>query len=175
MQIKNRQKFLAILAVTGLALLAGDSLIFEPLVKSWQARNKHIAELNDKIEKGNQTIARQAAIRDRWNHMQRNALTRTSAENEMLKAFDRWSQDSRVSVTGIKPQWKQTEDDYMTLECRADASGSMDTLARFIYEVERDSAALKVDTVEITAHDNDGQQLSLGLTVSGLVLNPQEP
>ncbi len=175
MQIKNRQKFLAILAITGLGLLAGDSLIFEPLIKSWQARTAYIAKLNDQIDKGNQIIARQAALRERWNHMQRNAFPRASAENEMLKAFDRWSQNSRVSVTGIKPQWKQSEDDFMTLECRADASGNMETLSRFLYEVERDSAALKVDAVEITSHDNDGQQLSLGLQVSGLVLNPQEP
>ena len=32
----------------------------------------------------------------------------------------------------------------------------------------------KVEAVEISSRDNDGQQLSLGLQVSGLLLNPQE-
>jgi phosphoribosyl-AMP cyclohydrolase len=63
----------------------------------------------------------------------------------------------------------------MTLECRADASGNIQALTRFLYDVEQDPMAFKVEIVEITSHDNNGQQLSLALQVSGLLLNPQEP
>ena len=59
------------------------------------------------------------------------------------------------------------------LECRADAIGSMDALTRFLYEVEKDPLALRLEAIEITSHDNDGQQLSLALQVSGLLLNNQ--
>ena len=97
----------------------------------------------------------------------------SAAENQVLKAFDRWSQDGRISISSIKPQWKRNSDDYMTLECRADAFGSIQALTRFLFEVEKDPLALKVEAIEITARDNDGQQLSLGLQVSGLLLNPQ--
>ena len=58
----------------------------------------------------------------------------------------------------------------MTLECRADAFGSIQAVTRFLYEVEKDSLALRVEAVEITARDNDGQQLTIGLQVSGLQL-----
>ena len=50
----------------------------------------------------------------------------------------------------------------------------MPALTRFLYSVEKDSLAMKVDSVEIVSRDNDGQQLTLGLQVSGLVLNPPE-
>jgi len=96
------------------------------------------------------------------------------AENEVLQAFERWSQESRISISSIKPQWRRNNDDHMTLECRADAFGSIQAVTRFLYEVERDPLALKVEAVEIAPRDNDGQQLSVGLQVSGLVLNPQE-
>ena len=176
MQIKNRQKFLAILAIGGLVLLAGDSLVVEPLIKSWKERETRIVELKKKIDQGSQTLGRQTSIRERLSRMRKNTFPSNTSqtENEMLKAFDRWSQESRISVSSIKPQWKQTEDDYTTLECRADASGNMEAISRFLYEVEKDPLALKVEAVEITAHDNDGQQLSLGLQVSGLLLTPQE-
>ena len=62
----------------------------------------------------------------------------------------------------------------MTLECRVDAFGSMQTLTRFLYNIEKDPLALKVDLVEISGRDNEGQQLTLGLQVSGLLLNPPE-
>ena len=44
-------------------------------------------------------------------------------------------------------------------------------LSRFLYSVERDPMALKLELVELGARDKDGQQLSLGLQLSGLVLN----
>ena len=93
----------------------------------------------------------------------------------MLRSFDRWSDASRVSITSVKPQWKHDADDYVTLECRVDAAGSMATVARFLYEIEKDPLALRVEAVEISARDNDGQQLTLGLQLSGLLLNPTAP
>jgi hypothetical protein len=95
------------------------------------------------------------------------------AEGRLLGAFDGWSRESRVSITSIKPQWKRNEDDYMTLECRVDAAGSLSTITRFLYEVEHDPMALRVDSVELNARDTTGGQLTLGLLVSGLVLTPE--
>jgi hypothetical protein len=46
-------------------------------------------------------------------------------------------------------------------------------LSQFLYDVEKDPMALKLDSVELSAHDTTGQQLTLGLQISGLVLNSQ--
>jgi hypothetical protein len=57
----------------------------------------------------------------------------------------------------------------MTLDCRADAVGNLSEIARFLYEVEKDPLAFKIEGVDITARDTEGQQLALALQVSGLV------
>src|SRR5438045_2180711 len=177
MNMKNRQQFLAILAIGAVALLAGDKFVRAPLVASWKQRSTKIAELKKHVEQGSRLVERERIIRERWDHMRTNTLpiNASEAENEVLRAFERWSQESRISITSIKPQWKRAEDDYMTLECRADAFGSIQALTRFLYYVEQDPLALKVESVEITSRDNDGRQLSVGLQVSGLLLGPPEP
>lgn len=177
MQIKNRQQILGIAAAIGLALLIADKMILTPLIAGWKERSTRIAELQKSVDKGTLLIGRDRQIRERWDSMRTNTLPDdvSLAENEVLKAFERWSQDSRISVSSIKPQWKRVGDDFMTLECRADAFGSMQAVARFLYNVEKDPLALKVESVEITSRDNDGQQLSFALQVSGLLLNPPEP
>lgn len=176
MKIVNRQRFLAILAIVGIALLAGDKLLITPLSASWKERSTRITELKKLVAQGEQLLDRDQTIRKRWDGMQHNMLAddTAEAENEVLRAFERWSQDSRISISSIKPQWRRSNEDYMTLECRADAFGSIQAVTRFLYEVERDPLAFKVEAVEISPRDNDGQQLTLGLQVSGLVLNPQE-
>jgi Tfp pilus assembly protein PilO len=172
MNMNKRQQLLAIIAIAVVAIWAGDKLIFTPLTQLWKQRGTQIADLRKSVTQGSLLLDRKRAIRARWDIMRTNTLpTENSvAEDQVLKAFDRWSQDSRISVTSIKPQWKHNADDYATLECRVDAFGSLPNITRFLYDVEKDAMALKVDSLEITTRDNDGQQLSLALQVSGLVL-----
>ncbi|HEY2951744.1 MAG TPA: hypothetical protein VGK40_04125 [Verrucomicrobiae bacterium] len=177
MKIENRQQVLALIAIAAAALLLGDKFVLSPLTRSWTDRAARIVEMKKSVSQGALLRSRERAIRERWESMRTNTLPNnmSAAENEVLRAFDRWSQDSRVSITSLKPQWKHTGEDYATVEYRADASGSIQALARFLFNVEKDPLALKVETVEITSRDNDGQQLALVLQVSGLLLNPQEP
>ena len=175
MKIENRQRFLAILAAIGVGLLVGDRLVLSPLIKGWKERAAGIEELKKSIAKGALVLQREDRIHERWDSMRTNTLPEnvSEAENEVLRAFERWSEDSHLSVSSIKPQWKRAGEDYMTLECRADAFGSIQALSQFLYNVEKDPLALKVEAVEITSRDDTGRQLSLALQVSGLLLNPQ--
>jgi Tfp pilus assembly protein PilN len=175
--LNKRQQLLAIFAGAVVALFLADQFILAPLTKSWTDRSKRIAELRKSIHQGNQLLEREQTIRSRWQSMRTNTLPEntSAAEHEVLKAFDRWSQDSGISVSSIRPQWRQRGEDYQTLECRADAFGSIQAVTRFLYNLERDPLALKVDSLEITARDNEGRQLAVGLQVSGLLLRRQEP
>jgi Tfp pilus assembly protein PilO len=177
MNFKNRQHLLGLLAGAAVVLLAGDRLVLTPLTNSWKARSARVAELKKQYSQGQTILERESSVRSRWKTMQTNSFSgETSvAENQLLKAFDRWSQASRVSISSIKPQWKQHEEDHALLECRVDASGGLSDLARFIYEIEKDPLALKLENVELTTRDENGQQLTLGLHVSGFLLTSSRP
>ena len=176
MQIKNRQQVLVIVAIVVVALFAGDRLLISPLLKGWSGRATHLAELRKQIAQGNMLLQREQNIRSRWEYMTRNALPNntSAAEQQVFKAIDSWAQNSGVAIAAITPQWKHDSDDYMTFECRVDAAGDLGKLSRFLYSVERDPTALKLELVELGARDKEGQQLSLGLQLSGLVLIPQK-
>ena len=173
MQIKNRQQLLIIGAITVIALFAGDQLVLSPLMTAWSARSTRIGELRKQINQGKMLVQREQSIRSRWEQMSTNALPNntSAAEQQVVRAIDLWAQKSGVAISAITPQWKHDSDDYMTYECRVDATGDLGKLSRFLYSVERDPMALKLELVELGARDKDGQVLSLGLQLSGLVLN----
>lgn len=172
---QKRQKILIVGAVAVAVLFASDRLLLTPLIDGWRARSERIVSLRKSIASGQQLLDRERSLRARWRSMQTNALpgVMSAAEGRVLKAFDDWSMASRISVNSIKPQWKHAADDYMTLDCRVDASGNLAAVTRFIYEVEHDPIALRVDGIELTSREGDGGQLTLALQVSGLFLNPQ--
>jgi hypothetical protein len=176
-QIKNRQRLLLILSAVAIALFAGDHLVLSPLTKAWGTRAARIAELRKQITQGNLLIQREKSIRGRWQQMSQHALPNnaSAAEQQVVQTIDTCAQNSGVAISAITPQWKHDSDDYSTYECRVDAAGDMDKLNRFLYSIEREPLALKLELVELGARDKDGQQLSLGLQLSGLVLNPSTP
>ena len=59
------------------------------------------------------------------------------AEQQVLKAFDNWSQDSGATITGITPQWNNDATNYLTLNCRVEASGDLGTLASFFTTLKK--------------------------------------
>jgi hypothetical protein len=176
MKTDNRQKVLIALTAVVAALFVGDRLAYSPLLHLWQARQAEIKKLGAQVIEGNALIKREQVIRDRWDGMRQNMLpdNQSLAQEQMLKAFQDWAQESGVSLNGTVPQWKNGEtDDYKTLVCRVDASGSLWMLSRFIYDVEKGPLGLKLESVDLNSRDNSGQQLTLGLQVSGLVLTAQ--
>ena len=178
MNLTKRQQILAILAITLVGLYVADKLVFTPLTKSWKARAERITKLKEEVRDGSETLKRETALREQWDHMRTNTLTsvKSDAESQMLKAFERWSKDGGVSVSSIRPQWKEAEEAYKTLECRADVGGSLSAIANFLYLVERDPLGVKVDSLELTARNNEGSQMALVVQVSGLLLNsPKKP
>lgn len=173
----NRQRLLMILAGTGIALLLLDSLVFTPLTKAWQSRSAEIAKLRKNVAEGRGLIERGPRMQQQWAEWQAQALPKDAAKSEqdLISAFDRWGRASNVELGSIKPQWKRgLTPRYSQLECRVDATGSLATITRFLYEVERSALPLRVDSVELTSRDEFGQKLTLGLLVSGLRLTPLE-
>jgi Tfp pilus assembly protein PilO len=174
MNLNKRQQLLAILAIAMVGLFIADRLVFTPLTNSWKARSSRIAKLREQVRDGTAMLKRERALAEQWDNMRTNTLAsaKPEAESQMLKAFEQWSQASGVSVSSIRPQWKEAEDDYKTLECRADVAGNLSAITRFLFQIERDPLGVKVDSLELTARNAEGSELAAVIQVSGLLLNP---
>ena len=175
--LPDRQRWLVIIAGAGVLLLILDRILFTPLTNLWQAHSAEIVQLQKSVTNGRSLIARAAQLDRVWSQMKANALAKepAQAEQDVISAFDRWGRANNIELGSIRPQWKRgTSDAYSLLECRVDATGSLATLSRFLYELERSPLALHVDSVEMTSRDDYGQKLTLALVVSGLRLSPLE-
>ena len=176
MKIKNRQEFLVVLTIAAFALLVGVNFILEPLGGWWSARQAQIKELRTKVDDGSHLLKREAGIRSRWADMQANALPANTslAEQKLLTAVDGWSRSSGAEVTSLMPQWKNESTNYLTLTCRVEMAGDLGALSKFIYDLEKGPLALRLDSLELTARDKEGQQMTLNTEINGLALTSQD-
>ena len=173
MKIQNRQQFLVVLTIAVAGLFVAVNFIVTPLAGWWSARQAQIRELRVQVTDGIQMIKAETRTRNRWVDMQANALPANTslAEQQLFKAVDEWSHSSGAEVTSLMPQWKNDSTNYMTLSCRVETSGDLGALSKFLYDVERGPMAVRLDSVELTERDKDGQQLTMSAEINGLVLN----
>jgi Tfp pilus assembly protein PilO len=172
MEIKNRQQFLVIMVIAAAALFVGVDFIYTPLSGWWSSRAAEIRDLRGRVHDGKMLIRRDVYIHNEWADMQTNALPANTslAEQKVFTSFDDWARNSGTEITGIMPQWQNDETNYMTLNCRIEATGDLGSLSKFMYAIENSPLALRVDSVELGAHDTAGQELTLGLQIDGLAL-----
>src|ERR1700689_3988025 len=152
METKNREKMLAIAAGVALALLLLNYLVISPLIDGWQSRTKQIKDLRDRIANGAMLIRRQDTVESRWDYMRTNALDSnpTAAERQLFTAFDRWVKQSGATEGSFRPQLHETDDNYSTIDCRADISGDMEVIRRFLYNMEKDPMGVRINSFELT-------------------------
>jgi Tfp pilus assembly protein PilO len=147
-------------------------LVISPLITSWHHRSDRIAALRKSLADGAILLRRGDSIRERWAHMSTNALssTPTTAERQLFDAFDRWVRASGVTEGSFKPQLKDTDENYSVMECRADVTGNAQTIGKFLDNLKADPLGIRLQSLELTSRDDNGQQLSLGLELNGLLL-----
>jgi hypothetical protein len=168
----ERITWLKIGAAAAIGLLVMERLIVSPVARHWKEQGERILVVRERVQRGQLLLEREDSIRGRWAVMRRGDLPDdpSAAENEVLKAVARWARDSRVTLTGLTPQWREYEGGYRTLECRASATGSQSAIGRFLYELETDPMAIRLESCEIGTRDARGQQLTLNARFSGLQL-----
>ena len=176
MKIENRQKFLLVLTLVALGLYVGDLVVFEPLTNWWKTRSQNIVSLRKQVVHGKSMLVNEAGLRGQWEGMFTNTLSndQSLAEHQVLNALDNWAQETGAALTGVNSQWKNDATNYMTLNCRVEASGTIATLGQFLYRIEKGPLGLKLDSVEFSTHDTTGQQLTLGMQISGLALTSSQ-
>ena len=176
MKIENRQQFLVTLTIAAGALYVGVNFIYGPLADWYAARSAQIKDLRARVSEGRSLLARDTAVQNHWNDMQSNSLPADTslAEQRLLKAVDEWSRDCGAEVTSLMPQWKNDSTNYLTLTCRVETSGDLGALTRFLYDLEKGPLAIRLDSVELGAHDNTGQQMTMSVDIDGLALSAKE-
>lgn len=167
-----RERMLIISVLVCLGLLVGDQIIIEPLIKTWSAREKKIAELTKNVQYGTQLLNGETRLTARWKSMIKESEAKDPSEVDLAlqSAVNNWASTSRLTVQSIKPRWVPEEESCKKLEIRVSAIGTMESVSRFLYEVEVDAQPIKVEDVELSTKDDKSTTLNCDIRLTRLVL-----
>jgi Tfp pilus assembly protein PilO len=169
----QRLTYLKIGAISVVGLFLLDRIVITPAIASWGEQSERIDALRQKVDRGQQLLDRQDAIRGHWAGMVRANLPAevSAAENVAYQAIGRWASVSGITFSSLTPEWQNHDEGYQTFECRAAATGSQAQLGRFIYEMETDKVPVNLEEFEISSREERGALLTMTARFSFLRLN----
>jgi len=169
----QRLTVLKIAAASMVGLFLLNLIVITPAMAAWSAQGDRISALRQKVERGQQLLDREDAIRNRWAEMLKANLPPevSAAENEAFQAINRWAGVGGISFTSLTPHWQDNDDGYQTFECRASITGSQAALSRFLYQMETDPTPVNLEQFEINTHNDNGSELTMTAQFSFVRLN----
>ena len=182
----NRQSKLLILALLFLGAYLGDRLIVTPQLAAWDERAGRITNIERDLDKGRALLDRREQLEERWNEIKSRALpaNQSRAENLVFDSIDDWARDAGLDAVSIKPRPVNIEfedvtsagedEEYPGLEFNAAWNGSLDDIAYFIWLMETDPLALRIDEIEITPRDQSMSNITVNIRFDGLMIAPDE-
>ena len=173
----NRERLLTITAMICVGLLLTVYLVINPLAANWESRSQKIERLSRRIKQGEQLLARERVYQADWREMRENSLPENTGQAELLvqEAMNRWVDASGINVLTRQPRWNDVRDLGRLYDMRVTASGTLYQVARFLYELEKDPLALRLQEVTLRTDENQaGRELRLTAHFTGIVIPEDE-
>ncbi len=173
MNLKKRETLIGLLAFGLILLFIGDRLIFSPLYDRWKSNSEQIEQLVMQIDKAEKTIQLKKSVHAELLRMRKMALPkeRSKAESQLLSQLADWSGSSGFQTDTTKPTYlsKRVEgyESFPTIELKTSGKGDMEQIVRFLHTLETAPVAVAIESLKITARDEDLDNLTLSITISG--------
>jgi Tfp pilus assembly protein PilO len=170
----KRERMIGIGVGVAAAIFVIDSYALTPYTKARDENQKKIVELADKFEKANKLIKKQRSMEKSWREMLQSGLKSdpAEAEQQILQSVRQWAQDAGLAPTSLKPDRVVRSDKTQLVRLNVTGTGSMASVAKLLWSIEKAQIPLKVDELQLTTRKEGTDDLAVTLSVSTLWVAP---
>jgi hypothetical protein len=181
MILSKRERYIVIGTVVVVGILALDRLFLTPLIERRQETNANIRLETEKMEKATALVTNRSRVQRKWNELSGASLKGdgANAESQIIRAVNDWAQDAGLNVSSVKPERaerekiKDKETQFMKITFRANATGNMAAISRFMWRLQTAKVPIRVTDVSINTRRDGVDDLSLDLGISTIYLPPE--
>jgi hypothetical protein len=150
--ISTRERRIAWVAGIVIGAFALDSLIVSPLLDRQTSAQARVVNATQQLDRADGLFKNKLKAQEVWNEMAGDTLKvdPPQAESQLLNSARDWAQTAGLSLTSLKQERMELEQGFGKITVRASATGDMQALGRFLYEIQ--SAAIPVRVVDITVN-----------------------
>ncbi len=175
MILSKRERYLVTATIIAVSMLVLDQHIVTPFLEGRALLEAERQSLLREMEGAANQFARRRRMEPKWKDMLAAGLNSdaSEAESQFLHALRNWSQESGLTLSSVKPQRIAREGELQEITFQAAGTGSMHSVAQFLWRLETASLPIKVKELQLDSRKEGADDLSLQLRISVLYLPVQ--
>ena len=174
--MNQRERIISIGAGVVLAAFALDSFFITPLMTQADEAQAGIDAAELEQTEAETQIERGLNAARNWNKISRDTVPDTygAAEQQLSNLIPLWASAARMNLTSLTPEPGEAEQGFGTLTFRAVGNGNLDSVGRFLYQVELAEVPARVSLVSLSTQTDGTDDLIISLGISTLYELPEE-
>ena len=156
-------------------ILALDRLFLTPLIERRQVTDAQMRLATGEMERADGLMTNRSRVNRKWNEMSGSSLKTdgATAESQVIRAVNDWAQEAGLNVSSVKPERAEKEKQFVKITFRANATGNMASISKFMWRLQTSKVPIRVTDVSITTRRDGADDLSLDLGISTIYLPPE--
>lgn len=173
MVLSRRERLIVAVTLLVLMIFILDRYMVTPFMKAKENISLEKQGLMNEMQHAAKIFRHRSRIKGEWNEMIKGGLSSdpSSMESRVLHEIRQWSNDYGLIISSIKPDRNRNEEAILkeiifNVSCR----GSMDSVGKFLWQIENSKLPLRVTEFQLGARETDGRDMSLQIKLSTVYL-----
>ena len=168
--LSKRERLIALAALVIVALLPADRFVLTPVVNKLSSARDTRQGMLDQLQEAETLFERRRVTEKTWRQFGSGGIeTESQAESRVLHAVGQWAQDSRLTLTAVRPQRLSSENsDLQEMTVSVTGTGGLQAATRFLWNVEQAGLPVKIKDIQLGSANDTGNEMSLQVRLSTL-------
>jgi Tfp pilus assembly protein PilO len=172
MVLSRRERVILIVTAVVVGALFLDKLIWTPAMKRLERTESRKQQLLAELNEANSLFERRSLMQRKWRAMMADGLgSDAEAQSRVGRSLNEWSGRTRLTLTSVKPERGAVDKGLREITFTVAARGRLDSVARFLYQVETAELPVKIKDMQLGSASESGDDMSLQLRLSVLCLD----
>lgn len=172
--ISKREKTIFTITILAISLSIIYSFVIEPLYKEYTRLNQEINIKQARLAKNLRLVKEKDIVREEFKKYSHQLKTRGSDEEEMasvLSEIEKIGKSTGIYLSDVKPQKIKDMDFYKIMLVEIRFQATMQTLSKFIYELQNSTFLLKASRLQVNSKGGGSTLLEGVIQISKISLS----
>jgi len=176
MTMSKRERSIAMITGIVIGALVLYEYVIDPKVTEFTDLGNRISSAEGELGKAQSLFSTSRRATKQLSTMAGSGLRRndSAAESELLNGARQWAQEAGLSGWGIKRDGRiEREKDFNKITFRANGTGGMGQIGRFLYRLQTSPMPVRVSDMTISSRKDGTDELAITLSISTIYLAPE--
>ena len=171
MVLSKRERIILLVTVIAVAAILVDWFAISPVMSHLEQLENRKQQLLAEMSQAQNLFERRKLMEKKWKTMLSDGLRNDAeVESEVLRALGRWSQQTGLSLTSVKPERVESENGLREITFTVAGKGSLNSVTKLLWQIETATMPIRIGDLQLGLADERGSSMSLQLRLSALYL-----